>query len=195
MDLTSYLLGKNASSGGGGGGTFNATIKEVNSTVDYDYGIKQFISEVKNIKISVSYAGRLFQNDTALETVTSIDCNNSCGSLFHVFDGCSNLETIEEITNTGALTDIGYICYNCTKLKDFPSFDSSHIEGMGYAFANCTLLSDETLNNILDICIHATSYTSTKKLSALGITDTTLKNKIPTLSNYQDFLNAGWTIA
>ena len=58
--------------------------------------------------------------------------------------------------------------------------------------SNCPNLSDETLNNILQMCINATNYTQTKSLSHLGLT-AAQRSKCMTLSNYTAFTNAGWT--
>ena len=59
-------------------------------------------------------------------------------------------------------------------------------------FSGCTSLSDESLNNILAMCKNATAYTDTKTLKYIGLTPEQA-NKCKTLSNYQAFLNAGWT--
>lgn len=72
--------------------------------------------------------------------------------------------------------------------------DSSSVTNMTNMFASCLNLGDDTLNDILTVCINATSYNGTKKLSTLGITDTTLTERIPNLDNYQAFIDAGWTI-
>ena len=42
------------------------------------------------------------------------------------------------------------------------------------------------------MCANATSYTYTKTLKYIGLTSEQA-NKCKTLSNYQAFLNAGWT--
>ena len=76
------------------------------------------------------------------------------------------------------------------------NFDTSELTNVNNAFSNCTKLDNNTLNQILKLCINATSYTGTKKLATLGI-DNTFDNfdNIPNLSNYQDFIDAGWTIS
>ena len=59
-------------------------------------------------------------------------------------------------------------------------------------FYNCMGLSDDSLNNILTMCINATSYTSTKTLKYIGLASA-LATKCTTLSNYEAFTAAGWT--
>ena len=59
-------------------------------------------------------------------------------------------------------------------------------------FVNSSSLSDKSLNNILAMCANATSYTGIKKLNYIGLTSEQA-TKCTTLSNYQTFLDAGWT--
>ena len=59
-------------------------------------------------------------------------------------------------------------------------------------FYNCTNLSDESLNNILAMCKNATSYSDTKTLAYIGLTEEQA-NRCKTLSNYSAFTAAGWT--
>ena len=60
-------------------------------------------------------------------------------------------------------------------------------------FKNCPKLTDESLNNILKFCIDITDYYSgTKTLSNMGLTTAQIE-RCESLSNYQNFLAAGWT--
>ena len=63
-------------------------------------------------------------------------------------------------------------------------------------FYSCSSLTDESLNNILTMCINISpSYRSNKTLSTLGFNASWCSaSKIQALSNYQAFLDAGWTI-
>ena len=63
---------------------------------------------------------------------------------------------------------------------------------MFHIFYHCPALSNESLNNILAMCANATSYTGTKTLAYIGISETQATT-CQGLSNYQDFINAGWT--
>lgn len=56
-------------------------------------------------------------------------------------------------------------------------------------------LTDASLDNILQMCINATSYTETKTLAELGLSNYRASvSRVEALPHYQDFLNAGWTI-
>ena len=61
-----------------------------------------------------------------------------------------------------------------------------------YMFYNCPSLSNESLNNILAMCTNATSYSDTKTLKIMQLTQQQAQI-CTTLSNYQAFVNAGWT--
>ena len=63
---------------------------------------------------------------------------------------------------------------------------------MEYAFKNCESLSNESLNNIMQMCINATNYTGIKTLQGIGLSTSQI-DICKTLSNYQAFTEAGWT--
>ena len=87
---------------------------------------------------------------------------------------------------------------DCQSLENVPIFNVSSISsvsGMNNMFSKCKNLTTTSLDNILQMCIGATSYPGTKKLSTLAINNTFVNYaEIPNLPHYQDFLNAGWTI-
>ena len=59
-------------------------------------------------------------------------------------------------------------------------------------FNNCPKLSDNSLNNIMQMCINAVSYTGTKTLKYIGLSQTQATT-CQSLSNWSAFTNAGWT--
>ena len=60
-------------------------------------------------------------------------------------------------------------------------------------FKGCNNLSNESLNNILQMCINATriTYAAYKKLSYIGLTQEQAE-RCQSLSNYEAFIAAGW---
>ena len=84
-----------------------------------------------------------------------------------------------------------YVFDGCTSLETIPLLDTSNTNNMSGIFRGCTNLSDESLNNILQMCINATKI-SNKTLSNLGLTSSQA-DKCKTLSNYSAFTSAGWT--
>lgn len=56
----------------------------------------------------------------------------------------------------------------------------------------CVNLSDASLNNLMVTMLTATSYTGTKILAELGVTESQAA-RCQHLSNYEAFTAAGWT--
>ena len=82
--------------------------------------------------------------------------------------------------------------YGCSALKDVPALDASHIKDMQNMFYGCSNLTEESLNNILLMCVNTPAYTAAKTLKYIGL-DESQASKCTGLSNYQAFTNAGWT--
>lgn len=132
-----------------------------------------------------------------------------------LFSGCTKLTKIPTLRNTNSLLYCHYMFGYMYDVSDLPYFDTSsvknfydfainshfvnvpilnlqsatNLQGM---FSGCTYLNNDSLNNIMEMCIGATSYGSTKTLKYIGLTSdqTTICQG---LSNYQDFIDAGWT--
>ena len=166
MDITSYLLGKNASGGGGGNNTL------IDTSLYYSA-----IAGVKSLIKSVDIKGA--------NTMTSIN---------KLFYGCTNLETVFSL-DTSLVTDMTQAFYNCQNLKNIPILNTSKVTNFTQTFSQCGSLTDQSLDNILKMCINATSYTGTKTLETVGITSRYYSaSRIEALPSYQAFLDAGWTI-
>ena len=112
----------------------------------------------------------------------------------NMFQGCSSLKTIP-LLNTSSVDNMSSMFAYCYSLEDIPIFDTSNVTNFYNMFNSCGKLTDTSLNNILEMCINATSYTGTKTLARLGLTSNNYPtSKIESLPSYQDFINAGWTI-
>lgn len=142
----------------------------------------------------VIYMSNMFSNCTNLTTVLQFDTSNVT-SMNDMFSNCSNLTTVPQF-NTSKVDNMDRMFHGCSALTTVPQFDTSKVTNIYNMFGNCTKLSDESLNNILAMCINMTSYTGTKTLKQLGIANTTIYPvaRIQALSNYQAFIDAGWTI-
>lgn len=112
-------------------------------------------------------------------------------TMYGMFSNCYSLVTIPEL-DTKLVTDMSYMFAGCTSLKNIPLFDTSSVTTMKFMFNMCTGLSDESLNNILAMCTNAVNYAQTKTLSSLYLTSDQA-TICQGLSNYQAFLDAGWT--
>ena len=136
-----------------------------------------------------------FQYDVNLIICPLIDTSEMT-NIENMFNGCTSLIQVPAIVVSNNITSLQYMFQGCRALRtiDFSNFDVSNIVYTYNMFSDCIRLDDNTLNGILDLCIKMTSVNS-KTLSGMGITNTSIKNRIPTLSNYQAFLDAGWTIS
>lgn len=129
-------------------------------------------------------------------TIPLLDTSNVM-YMQYMFQNCENLITIPQI-NTSNVTDMRYMFSGCTALSQVPLLNTSSLRGsnaFNNMFLNCPSLTTQSLDNVLQMCINATSYSSTKTLAKLGFTSTNYPAAtIQALPHYQDFIDAGWTI-
>lgn len=154
-----------------------------------------------------------------IKNVPSFSLTPEVTSLNNAFNNCPFLISVGTIYNISQVTDVSYMFSNCGSLETAPQLDISNATNLSNMFAYssklknvpqynftkatdllnmfryCNSLSDDSMNNILASCTTAINYTSTKTLKAIGFTNSSFPaRRIQTLSNYQDFLDAGWTI-
>lgn len=110
-----------------------------------------------------------------------------------MFAGCRNLISVNKIE--GKLQSCTRMFSSCATLVTIPELDCSNLNSnaaMEDTFFGCPMLSNESLNNILNTCAKSSITNSYyKTLRIIGLTSaqaTTCKG----LSNYQAFLDAGW---
>lgn len=156
----------------------------------YDYAI-----EVKNnwdsSATSLSYK---FSNNYNLMFMPLVD-TSLVTNMGGMFNNCYSLISIP-LLDTSSVTNMKNMFQACRGLHTIPLLDTSSVTNMQSMFDNCQSLTDNSLDNILQMCVNATSYTETKTLSYLGIRSNYLYpvSRIQALPHYQDFLDAGWTI-
>lgn len=135
----------------------------------------------------------MFHNDNQLVYLPLIDTSNITDTR-NAFDNAILLQKIPLI-NTSNATNMGNMFKNATSLAEIPILNISKATNLGSMFSGCYYMTDTSLDNILQMCIGATSYTSTKTLANMGMTSTYYPaSRIQALPHYQDFINAGWTI-
>ena len=111
-----------------------------------------------------------------------------------MFTNCTSLTTIP-LLDTSSATNMTTMFYGCSSLTTIPLLDTSSATNINGMFTNCSSLTDTSLDNILQMCINATSYTGTKTLYAIGFRSSKYTvSKIEALPHYQEFINAGWTL-
>lgn len=158
-----------------------------------------------NVTTNISGGGNVYADPTITtynyvgglrSLITSIDnIDTSTLTNFNaMFQGCNNLVTMPSLDLSNC-TNMKSCFASCDKLENLPAFNIPKVTNMQNCFQYTENLSNDSINNILATCITATSYTRTKSLSELGISSTKYPSSmIQGLSNYQAFINAGWTI-
>ena len=121
----------------------------------------------------------------------------SSGANFNsAFVNCVNLIEIPKFTFTETRRyEMISMFSGCKSLKNFPPLKIKNVSDVRNMFSYCPSLTDESLDNILQMCMSATLYTGTKKFARLGFASTDYPaSRIQALPHYQDFIEAGWTI-
>lgn len=133
-----------------------------------------------------------FSRCTSITSIPELNTSNAT-SMYDTFQNCSSLTAIPQL-DTSKVTTMYYMFAYCSSLITVPQLDTSSVTGTGMKnmFTGCTSLSDESLNNILAMCTNAVKITSNKTLKYIGLTSDQA-TRCQGLSNYQAFLDAGWT--
>lgn len=210
--LSKVNLTTNVSTGGVVSEYFEQNIENAQKATKF---IKKFpdISTSRNGSMS-----SFFDNYTNLVEIGKISILN-CTDLSWGFSNCVNLEEIKEIKTTSTLTNTDNMFYGTSKLTETPLFDTSgvttcknmfaycsklttipqydlssitNINNMRYMFQSTFFLTDQSLDNVLKMCI---STNTTGSLADLGFGGTFYpSSRVQALPSYQDFINAGWTM-
>ena len=217
VDVSDYASANvNVSSGGDASEYFNATIG--GGSGSGNNAIPGFALALKKVPpglVAGSSASYMFNRCSSLEEVTNLDTSNttdmsymfrSCGKLnkienfdtkkvndfTYMFYSCSNLVSVPLFDMSASNIALNYMFQYCSKLENVPQFNTSNVKNMKSTFQGCTKLSNESLNNILAMCINATNYSNTKTLAYIGLTSAQA-DTCQSLSNWDDFVAAGWT--
>lgn len=142
----------------------------------------------------VTAFSRMFFRCLEIESIPHLDTSQGTGGAY-MFSGCEKITSIPEL-NTSNMVGFANMFDGCESLIHVPILDTSKatLSNMGNMFVNCPNLSNESLNNILQMCIKATLITNStyKTLKRIGLTSAQA-TVCQGLSNYQAFLDAGWT--
>ena len=126
--------------------------------------------------------------------IEDVDTSNIT-NMASFFKACSKIENAPNM-NTSNVTTMSSAFADCTSWKNVPIYNLININNNGLTsmFQNCPSLSNDSLNNILKMCINTNpnKYTTRKKLNILGLTQEQAET-CQTLSNWNDFEAAGWS--
>lgn len=168
---------------------FNA--KMLTSITDTTADLSKYIVNIPALDTSnIRNMNSTFHSCSALTEVPLLNTSNVT-TMNSTFYGCSLLTSIP-LFITSNVTSMSNIFKNCTSLVDVPVFDTSALINMTNMFSSCPNLSNNSLNNILTMCINASSFNGVKTLKTLGLTSAQATT-CQSLENYQDFIDAGWT--
>ena len=183
---------------------------------DLEYPIYEFnpFSVTKVIilnKIVPTSCAGWFANCTALTEIINIEnLDTSCvTNMSGMFATCGSLSIDVSSFNTSKVADMSYMfgntinddfggCWNVSGLEHFDMRNVVHMQDMFYF--DSISYNAEKLNSMLDICIKANKIPSENKTIryVAGLIQggyySNHVNFIQSLSNYQDFINAGWSI-
>lgn len=134
----------------------------------------------------------MFKYCTSLQTIPLFD-TSSVTNTTEMFSSCLSLTSVPQF-NTSSVQNMSYAFSNCQSLTTIPVLDTSNVTNMTSIISSCGNLSNDTLNNLLEMCTNAVKITSAtnKTLKKIGLT-ASQASTCTTLSNYSAFRNAGWT--
>lgn len=116
--------------------------------------------------------------------------DNNTTSMLDMFKGERGIAICPKI-DTSNVTNMNSAFYG-SQIAIVPILDTKNVTAIYNTFAYCSYLTKLSLNNILAMCAKATSYKGTKTLKNVGLSKTQTIT-CQSLSNYQAFLDAGWT--
>lgn len=151
--------------------------------------VKINTSKVTNMSYMFNYCVSLTSLDLSSFDTSKV---TNMGYMFYSCTGLTSLDISNFDTNN--VTNMQLMFYQCSELTnlDVSNFDINKVTKINGMFEGCLKLSNESLNSIMKMCINGTSYARTKTLKYIGLTSTQATT-CQTLSNYQAFLDAGWT--
>ena len=143
--------------------------------------------------LNVTDMTSMFSNCSSLTSVPLFNTSN-VKTMTKMFYSCDSLTSIP-LFDTSSVTNMTTMFYSCDSLISVPLFNTSKVTDMHETFNGCTSLSNESLNNILKMCTDSLVSASNKKLNSYVKVSSDYNSIIPSLSNYNDFIAAGWSLS
>lgn len=161
----------------------NGVIFSGSTATNFDWLKDVDVSNITNMK-------KFFYNCTNITTAPAIDTTNVT-TMEEMFKFCSSLQTIPEL-NTENVGNMKSMLGN-SAIVNIPIFNLKEVTVCDAMFSNCSNLTNESLNNILAMCITTSNkFIGQKRLSYLGLTSAQATT-CQSLSNWDAFVAAGWT--
>ena len=131
-----------------------------------------------------------FKDDKNLVYMPLVNISGRDIGMNNTFSGCSNLVSIP-LLDTSRAGGMYFMCGGCSNLVSIPLLNTSGCYNLSYAFQGCSKLNNESLNNILAMCVNS-RHANSKTLNEIGLTSTQATT-CQTLSNWDAFVEAGWS--
>ena len=170
------------------------------------------ITNIDNLNLNkINQCADMFVNCINLTTISNLNLYNTVNAQW-LFADCINLSNIDNIVfnrvnwlfrafaNCTNLVNAPNMklnsCYrieslfeNCINLTNIPMYNTLKVYRCQNFVNNCPNLSNDSLNNVLQMC---SNMNCMYNLKYIGLTQNQV-NICMNLSNYQNFINAGWT--
>jgi hypothetical protein len=191
MNITSYLLGKK--SGGGSAGGLDWTALGFDKTPS---SIKDIYNSAKDIQNSWDSQQTDHNSEFSRSEIVVfpyVDFSNVTNAMSFLSYN-QKLENIAQL-DTKSLQYCQNMFNSCKKLKNIGVFDFSNVQNAQNIFSYCSSLTNNDLNNILKTFSNTPKYANVsdwKTLKFIGLSQAQAEI-CTTLSNYQAFINNGWT--
>lgn len=122
------------------------TLGPSGSPIRFNYLERCVINQLGGVTSMAS----LFNNCSALRTVTIADTGSAVTSMNSMFTSCTSLVTIL-LANTSAVTDMSLMFSGCRSLKTVPLFNTASVTNMSSMFNACTSLTSVPLFNTASV--------------------------------------------
>ena len=177
--------------------TVDVQVPSSGGGIDLTSGVKFGQSEFQHLPSNIENANwdditdmnRMF-SQSQLVDFPLIDTSNIT-SFDYTFGLCYGLAEIPQL-DTSNSTQCSSMFYSCQSLEDVPVLDMSSVTTMQSMFEDCPNLTNQSLDNILEMCANVgQNYLQSKTLTQVGLSKQQAEI-CKTLSNYNDFVSAGW---
>ncbi len=159
------------------------------------YNCKKLESVNGNFDTSeVTNFAESFRNCNALTTAPNLDTSSGT-NFYRAFVDCWALVDAPN-WNLSSARELPQMFWACTALQNVPLYSVPNVTNLGGMFQGIgSNLTETSRDNILQMCISATSYTGTKTLATLGFNSSMYSAASwQALPHYNDFITAGWSI-
>ena len=146
------------------------------------------------IGADVNYDG--LKNVTVTTNINTGDYNakmTTTGFYNNSNDIKTHIKGLPAFTGTNSISNFYQFCNGCYSLEDVPYFSIRGAVNVGDMFKSCGSLTDNSLNNILLMCSQNRKVgADSRNLKSMGLSSTQA-TRCESLSNWDAFVNAGWS--